>query len=199
MRRRSLLLPTLICLSVLATAHPVAARSRITLGIVDPDGGSLEAAATLSAVDGRAASTGTTPRLWALWSKWGARGDDSLCDPDEGCAFPAATVEALQARGVTPVIWWLPMTPGDRGDGTYARYRRILAGRHDDYIRAWAQAARAAGEATGRPVVLRFAHEATGAWFAGLTVTCLPSRRRASSRVKSTLASLDRPYAFMMA
>jgi hypothetical protein len=166
MRHRSLLLPSLACLLILGAASPISARSPITIGIVDPDGGSLEASATLSVVDGRAAATGTSPRLWALWSKWGARGEDSRCDSGENCAFPTATVEALQAQGVTPVIWWLPMTPGDRGDGTYSRYRRILAGRHDAYIRAWAQAARAAGEATGRPIVLRFAHEATGKWFA---------------------------------
>src|SRR5262245_47679951 len=113
MRRRSLLLPSLLCLAVLASAHPVGARSRIAIGLVDPDGGSLDATATVSVVDRRTNRLGTRPRLWALWSKWGDRGSDSVCDAEEGCAFPTATVTALLAHGVTPVIWWLPMTPGD--------------------------------------------------------------------------------------
>ena len=113
-----------------------------------------------------AQNAGTSPRLWALWSDWGGRGGSQTCQPGQGtCAFPADTVRRLQELGVTPVIWWQPTDPANPAQGLYERYERTLAGKHDAYLVEWARAARAAGEATGKPILLRYAHEATGYWF----------------------------------
>jgi beta-mannanase len=81
------------------------------------------------------------------------------------CAFPTAVVKALLARNITPVIWWLPMDPSDKFSSFHGRYKKILKHRHDAYIRQWAVAARQVGRQTGKRVIVRFAHEATGFWF----------------------------------
>ena len=119
-------------------------------------------------------STRTSPR-WAgrrrASGPCGATGaaavDSATCVPGQGsCAFPTDMVMQLHARGITPVIWWQPIgVTADGGNGLYERYKRTLNGFHDAYITEWARAARAAGEASGKPILLRYAHEATGYWF----------------------------------
>jgi hypothetical protein len=64
-------------------------------------------------------------------------------------------------RGITPFIWWQPSAPPGQERGEYSRYIRIINGRHDDYIRAWATDAMA----HGGPIILRFAHEMNGKWY----------------------------------
>jgi len=160
--RRSLaLVPLLIGLAVLVTAVPAAARKPMVIGIANPD------SAGLSALDTHIAqNAGIPPRLWALWSDWGGRGGSQICQPGQGnCAFPYDSVVQLQQRGITPVIWWQPTNPNNPLQGLYERFKRTTNGYHDAYIIEWARAARAAGEATGKPVMIRYAHEATGYWF----------------------------------
>jgi hypothetical protein len=160
MRRSFLIIALLVALSVLATTMPAAARRPIVIGIADPAGRDL------STLDTHISQVGPQPRLWALWSDWGGRGGAATCLPGQGtCAFPTDQVLALQARGITPVIWWQPTDPANPLQGTYERYKRTLNGTHDAYITEFARAAKAAGQATGKRILLRYAHEATGYWF----------------------------------
>jgi hypothetical protein len=161
MRHSLLIIASIVVLSVLVAALPAAARRPIAIGIADPAGRDLSTLETHIAQN-----AGTLPRLWALWSDWGGRGGSSTCQPGQGtCAFPADSVRRLQERGITPVIWWQPTDPANPAQGLYERYEQTLAGKHDAYLVEWARAARAAGEATGKPILLRYAHEATGYWF----------------------------------
>ena len=75
--------------------------------------------------------------------------------------FPTWAASRARERGATPLIWWQPVDPNDLSSPTYARHANIIAGRHDDYIRRFARAARD----FGGPVILRFAHEANGNHF----------------------------------
>ena len=160
MRRSSLTIPLLVLLAVLTLALPAAARKPIAIGIANPDANGL------TALDNHIGLVGQTPRLWALWSDWGSRGGLKDCVAGQGnCAFPTDRVVALQQRGVTPVVWWQPTNPANPLQGFYERYDRTLNGFHDAYITQWARDAKAAGEATGKPIILRYAHEATGYWF----------------------------------
>jgi len=148
-----------IVTAVLAAAAPVAARGPVALGISDPRGGNMDV------LDAHIAAIGQTPALWSLWSNWGSRGGFDACRVGFNCRFPTARVEALHDRGIVPVIWWQPTDPARPTSGVYPRYKRIINGIHDAYIRQWAREAKAAGERSGLPIVVRFAHEATGQWF----------------------------------
>jgi beta-mannanase len=94
--------------------------------------------------------------MWSVWSQWGN---------GETREFPTQTLNQLANRdpSIVPVVWWEPWDPsvGFSQQFKWARYERILAGRHDAYIERWAKDARDYG---GR-VILRFAHEANGHWF----------------------------------
>jgi hypothetical protein len=160
MTRRSVIwLPLLAGLLFVTTAAPAAA---MAIGVSIPGGRS--ASQVQSDLDAFTAKVGHVPALWSLWSQWGSRGGHKACLPDAGtCSFPTEAVQTLGAAGVTPVIWWEPTNPKGSAwlKGKYERYDRILNGKHDKYIRAWARDARDAGV----PIILRFAHEANGAWF----------------------------------
>jgi hypothetical protein len=95
---------------------------------------------------------GHTPASWSIWSQWGAAATRD---------FPTSVARAAKERGATPLIWWEPVNPADLSSPTYARHANIVAGMHDDYIRRYAQAARAFRS----PVVLRLAHEGNGGQF----------------------------------
>lgn len=160
----------LTALLVVSSAAPAGARAPMALGISTPGG--RTAVAVENAVNAFSASVGgQQPALWSIWSQWGDRGANAGCQPNAGtCSFPSEAVAKLHDMGITPVIWWEPWNPANWSTGKYERYKRILAGKHDGYIRAWAQAAREAGEAAlgaGQPhtIVLRLAHEANGDWF----------------------------------
>ena len=75
--------------------------------------------------------------------------------------FPIDLARGLRARGITPFIWWQPTDPANPAAGVYERYQNIIKGKHDQYIRDWAKAAKA----YGKPVIVRFAHEMNGDWF----------------------------------
>ena len=98
------------------------------------------------------AMRGHRPATWTIWSQWG--------DPATR-AFPISQAWAVRARGVTPMIWWEPVDPSDLESPVYARLANIAEGRHDDYVRQYARAART----FGTPLILRFAHEPNGGTF----------------------------------
>ena len=168
MRRTLPLLASLIVLALLVTAVPASARSQIAIGVANPAGGGPKVAGVIEAVEAHRADVGRYPAMWSLWSKWGdgVSGPSEACEPNvDACAFPSEAVAWLQSKGIMPVIWWLPMDPKDQNSNLYGRYKRILAGKHDAYIKQWARDARDAGTSSGQPVMVRFAHEATGHWF----------------------------------
>ncbi len=168
MRRTPILLPLLLALALMAATAPATARSKMVLGAADPYAGGPDVAAVQAGVNAYVAKVGTKPRMWSLWSKWGERGANSAgpCVKGTGsCAFPSEAVAWLHEQGITPVIWWAYNDPKDRDSNLYARYKKILSGRHDDYITSWAVAARKAGRSSGMPVIVRPFHEATGHWF----------------------------------
>lgn len=150
-----------IVMAVLAAAAPVAARGPIALGISDPRGGNVN----MNVLDAHISAIGQTPALWSLWSNWGSRDGHANCREGSNCRFPTPQVQALHDRGIVPVIWWQPTDPARPTAGAYPRYKRIVNGTHDSYIRQFAREAKAAGQRSGLPVVIRFAHEATGQWF----------------------------------
>ena len=115
----------------------------------------------MAAVDAFA-RLGAKPALWSLWSTWGDRGGEERCTRRHGtCAFPADAVREPLGRAIMPLILWQPTDPTKPSAGRYERYRNIIVGKHDRYIRAWAKTARS----MPGPVIVRFAHEMNGTWF----------------------------------
>ena len=105
----------------------------------------------LSVLDQFTASVdGQVPAIWSVWSDWGGT----------NAGFPTALMDGLRSRGVVPMVFWQPDDPNDVNDPIFT-YAKIVAGDFDDYIRAWAQAAKD----WGGVVVVRFAHEMDGNWF----------------------------------
>jgi mannan endo-1,4-beta-mannosidase len=71
---------------------------------------------------------------------------------------PLADLDAVAARGATPVLTWEPWDPADGRRSTLAD---LAAGAWDGQLWWWAAALRD----WGRPVLLRFAHEQNGDWY----------------------------------
>lgn len=130
--------------SIAAATSPTATVRRVALGV------SMLPYGDLAVVDQFTADAGRAPAAWTVWSDWGG--------PD--AAFPTALMQGLRDRGITPIVIWQPVDPSNINSPAY-RYRRIVNGAHDAYIREWAQAA----DDFGGTVVLRFAHEMDGFWF----------------------------------
>jgi hypothetical protein len=165
-RRSFTIIPLLIGLAILASAMPATARTPIAIGVSNPAGGGPNVAEVQATVGAHIAQVGTKPHLWTLWSKWGSRDGSLQCEKGKGsCSFPSEAAAWLHSQGIDPVVWWVPTWPGNWEAGKYERYKRILNGKHDAYIRQWARDARAEGVSSGRPTMVRFAHEADGHWF----------------------------------
>ena len=150
----------LTLLLTLVATSAVSARGPLALGISMGGNGR-----NLTVLDDFTASIGgNQPALWSIWSQWGSRGNKFNCytadAPLGTCRFPMDTVQALPG-GVLPVIWWEPWDPDQWEKGRFERFRRIVQGKHDKYIKKWAQDAAAYGDR----VVLRLAHEANGNFF----------------------------------
>ena len=123
------------------------AERQVALGVSIWDGRRLsELDAFISSMGGQ------RPATWTIWSQWGS---------PTTRAFPTSQAWGVRARGVTPMIWWEPVDPSDLTSPEYARLANVVDGRHDDYIRRYARAART----FGTPVILRFAHEPNGGTF----------------------------------
>jgi len=155
-RRALILLPVVaLALMVLATSS-VAARQPVALGV------SSQHSTDLAVLDSFTAAVGAKPAMWTLWSTWGDRAGHATCSKNVGsCSFPMALARGLKARKITPFIWWQPTDPSNPAAGTYERYQNIIKGKHDQYIRGWAKAAKS----FGKPVIVRFMHEMNGNWF----------------------------------
>ena len=109
MRRTLTLIPVMVILALMVSALPTAARTPIAIGWT-VEGNGHDPAAVMAEVDKYIAQVGQKPKMWSLWSKWGDRGADSNgpCSKNVGsCSFPTASVRALQARGIRPMIWWV--------------------------------------------------------------------------------------------
>jgi Glycosyl hydrolase family 26 len=164
-RPRGLPLLILTLFFVLAAVAPVAARSVMALGVSTP--GPRHASTVEPAVNEFTASVGGhKPATWSLWSQWGSRGNRKGCVAGQGtCSFPSSGVGKLHEMGISPVVWWEPVNPERPESPKFSSWERVLAGKHDNYIKEWAQDARTAGLESGRKIILRFAHEANGFWF----------------------------------
>ena len=152
MRLRTSIVLCLLILALLAETTGVSAvprtpgSSRVALGVASPPGRSV------AHLDEFSRNMGRRPSIWVTWSQWGLPGTQR---------FPTKFARALAARGVTPMIWWEPVDPRNKGAATYARHRNIIRGDHDAYIREYARRAKS----FGGTVLLRFAHEGNSNYF----------------------------------
>ena len=168
LRRSITIISLLVAIAVLFTAMPAAARSKIALGVSTPEG------SYKTVVEDHLARYGRYPAMFSLWSSWGARGQaraagkrDCVDGPGNGsCYFPRDAVDYLMERNITPIIWWQFTNPNLQSERLYSRYKLIVQGRHDKYIRQWARELKAASARhNNRRIGVRFAHEAAGPWF----------------------------------
>lgn len=74
--------------------------------------------------------------------------------------FARADMEAVVARGATPMITWEPSDGTNNPNQPSYALRTIADGQHDAYIRRSARLA----AAWGKPFFVRFAHEMNGNW-----------------------------------
>jgi beta-mannanase len=161
-RRSLILLPVVTLVLVLLATTGVAARSPVALGIATESGHGRDPATVVNTIQSVYTGQGLKPALWTIWSDWGDRGGKATCSKNVGtCAFPSTLAKALKARKITPFIWWQPTDPANPAAGVYERHKNIIKGKHDQYIRSWAKAAKA----HGGPVIVRFAHEMNSNWF----------------------------------
>jgi len=147
--RRPLLATLIALLLALVIPASIAAQGperTLALGVA------MDQSRDLATLDAFTASlNGQSPAIWTLWNQWG--GTETAFPPTE-------LLDGIVARGAVPMINWEPVNPLNL-DSTSFRYRRIVDGFHDDYIREYADAA----AAWGGIVLLRFAHEMNGNWF----------------------------------
>ena len=161
MRRSSLVIASLVALLVLAVAMPAAARRPIAIGIADPAGGDLAALdAHIAQVGHHAAALGALERLGRSRRIADLPAGPGHLRLSDGHGHGAAGTGHHPGRLVAA-----HRSGQSARQGVYERYKRTLNGVHDAYLTEWARAARAAGEASGKPILLRYAHEATGYWF----------------------------------
>jgi hypothetical protein len=76
-------------------------------------------------------------------------------------SLDVAGLDAVAARGATPMITWEPWVWGGGINQPAYSLARITAGAYDGYLRSWAKGLRS----WGKPVYLRFAHEMNGDWY----------------------------------
>jgi cellulose synthase (UDP-forming) len=168
LRRSITIISLLVAMAVLFTAMPATARTKIALGISNPQ------ANYVGVLENHKARYGRYPAMFSLWSSWGSRGQGvnqpapvGTCTYGQGtCAFPRDAVDYLMDRNITPIIWWQYTNPEFPSQGAFSRYKIILNGTHNAYIRQWANELKLASQAHGnRPIGVRPFHEATGTWF----------------------------------
>ena len=94
---------------------------------------------------------GRTNDIVNLFISW-----DDLQDPIE-----PAILDPIYRQGSIAMITWQPNDYRGGTDQPAFSLAEIASGRYDDYIEKWARML----ASTGRPVLLRFAHEMNGSWF----------------------------------
>lgn len=152
-RRRLAAILTLATVLVAGAAIPAAAGTpvrKVALGV------SMQPYTNMGNLDQFIADTGRPPALYSVWSTWGGAFSKD---------FPTSLLDQIKARGsvgatITPVILWEPTDPSNPNSQAFT-YKKINAGNHDAYIRAWAQAAKD----WGGTVILRLAPEMNGYWW----------------------------------
>lgn len=93
---------------------------------------------------------GEKPSTVMVYQNWEEHGE-----------FDRGLIDAVRARGATPLVTWAPRDPErGRGQREYS-LQKITRGRYDTYIRQWARGAAAWGD----PLYLRFAHEMNSHFF----------------------------------
>lgn len=108
-----------------------------------------------------------------FYRAWSLRGD-----------FPAADAASIVAAGAVPELVWEPWDPAAGADQPAYALDRIVAGDHDAYLTRWARQVRS----WGKPLVIRFAHEANGTWYpwsAGVNGNTAADYRAAFKKVVS--------------
>jgi hypothetical protein len=76
-------------------------------------------------------------------------------------APPITELDAVLARGATPILAWEPWAAGAGVDQPAYSLAAIADGAHDGYLKSWGNAL----AKWGKPVMLRFAHEMNGDWY----------------------------------
>jgi hypothetical protein len=175
-RRRSLLfciLHSAFCLffaSCQKTAPPSAANPNAAKSLIIPDQGAYTGAftefgdteddVTIEAIEGFETLVGKHQAIVASSSYWGKQ------------TFPSANVNLIWRHGSIPLIYWSPWdgpyieNEDDDPSAEYAAADKfslwnIIAGKWDDYIDKWADAAREFGQ----PMFVSFGNEMNGTWF----------------------------------
>lgn len=130
-------------------------------------------AQTLGEIDDYAKAVGQYPATFSIWCNLGTYGETS--DGMSTAFPPTALLDGLDARGITPVIFWQPVgaeihlpdgaspAVANSPPAEAMRYsnRSIADGSFDAYLNAWG----AAAKAYGKPVIVRYAQEMNGHWF----------------------------------
>jgi hypothetical protein len=108
---------------------------------------------------------GRYPGAFAFWTNFA---EYRAAHTSRATFLTSTMLEALDARGITPMVYMAPIGPGmDNNpantieDAIPYSNTSIAAGSFDDHLRAWAEAART----YGKTVILRYAWEMNGTWF----------------------------------
>ena len=115
------------------------------------DFGDEEDDVTLEGIEDFEAMVGKHQALIASSSYWGEQN------------FPTANLNVIWRHGSLPLVFWSPWDKPyeqNRGPDRFS-LDNILAGKWDDYIDKWADAARA----FGHPLIVAFGVEMNGTWF----------------------------------
>ncbi len=105
---------------------------------------------SLIGFDNLSSSLGVTPGVAMWYVQW-----------NRAAPFPATEASAIAALGITPEITWEPWNPADGLDQPSYSLASIASGKHDAYLRSWADEIKA----WGGELKLRFGQEMNGNWY----------------------------------
>jgi hypothetical protein len=130
--------------SVLAATPAAGASRQVALGVW------MQGSTNVEVYDRFSSEVGRAPAVWGMIGNWGSERAGRF--PDVGF------LNHLRRKRTVPMITWDPWDPKQP---TLITQKRILAGRFDDKVREYAEAAKA----WGGTLILRFAHEMDGYWY----------------------------------
>jgi beta-mannanase len=104
---------------------------------------------------------GATGELDLVTRMAGAAPSIVMAYSDFAHPLDVAGLDAVAARGATPMITWEPWVWGGGVNQPAYSLAKIQSGAFDGYVRTWAKGLRS----WGKPVYLRFAHEMNGDWY----------------------------------
>lgn len=129
--------------TVTVPSVPPVSSAALRFGVANP-GGPL----ATSELDSIARTAGESPSILLLYK-------------DFTQSAPITDLNAVAARGATPLLTWEPWVAGGGVDQPAYALDRITAGDFDGYLQQWGRDL----AAWGKPVMLRFAHEMNGNWY----------------------------------